>query len=68
VIGTIFWFALLAACLSIEVLSRLRPPSAATLVQTCDMIATKVLGRCALLFFWAFVGLHLFTRYTLPGH
>ncbi|MGC1420356.1 MAG: hypothetical protein WA786_09615 [Acidimicrobiales bacterium] len=67
-IGTVCWLALLGAAFGIEVFARLHRKGAATLVQTCDLIAIKVLGRWALLFFWAFVGLHLFTRYTLPGH
>jgi hypothetical protein len=68
VIGTVCWLLLLAGGLGIELVARLGRTNAATLVRTCDLIAVRVFGRLMLLLFWAFVGVHLFTRYTLPGH
>jgi hypothetical protein len=66
--GTTLWIVLLALALVIEALSRLGRVSTPTLARTGALMATRVTGRVLLILFWLFVGLHLFTRYTLPGH
>jgi len=66
--GTVSWIALLGAGLVLELASRLGAVRTPNLAQTGAFVATRVVGRVALLLFWVFVGVHLFTRYTLPGH
>ena len=66
--GTVCWLILLASGVLIELLSRLGRISTPTLNRTGAVIARSVVGRLFLLAFWIFVGLHLFARYTLPGH
>ena len=67
-IGTIGWLALLGSGLLLEILSRagvLRTPA---LARSLALIGSSLSGRVILVLFWVFAGLHLFTRYTLPGH
>jgi hypothetical protein len=66
--GTVGWIVILAVGLSLEVASRSRALKTPNLVRAGDLVATKVVGRTILVLFWIFVGIHLFTRYTLPGH
>lgn len=66
--GTIAWIALFVLVVQIMFLSHRRESRTATLSKTASAVATKVSGRVILLLFWIFVGVHLFTRYTLPGH
>jgi hypothetical protein len=63
VIATVGWIVLLAASLVIELLSRREPRRLASLPQTGDWVATRVIGRALLWLLWIFVGLHLFARY-----
>lgn len=66
--GTICWLILLASGVLIELLSRTGRIVTPTLIRTGALVARSVVGRLSLLAFWIFVGLHLFARYTLPGH
>jgi hypothetical protein len=66
-LATIGWITLLGAGVLIEVLSRLRLTRTPTLVRACALLATSLPGRVILILLWAFVGLHLFARYTIPG-
>lgn len=66
--GTICWLVVLALGLLIELLSRAGRVTTPTLIRTGAFAARTVVGRLFLLAFWIFVGLHLFARYTLPGH
>jgi hypothetical protein len=66
--GTACWLIVLALGVLIEVLSRLGRITTPTLNRTGALVARSVVGRLCLLAFWIFVGLHLFARYTLPGH
>jgi hypothetical protein len=66
--GTIGWLALLGACLLVEVVARRDPANHSTLAAFTSLLASRRVGRGVLLVFWAFVGLHLFSRYTVPGH
>lgn len=67
-VGTIAWIVLLLAVVQIMFLSHRREAGTAALTKTGSAAATRVSGRVILLLFWIFVGVHLFTRYTLPGH
>lgn len=64
--GTAAWIALAAASLSIEWIARRRPSRVATLERTGARIAVSVTGRVLLWALWIFVGVHLFSRYTIP--
>jgi hypothetical protein len=66
--ATIGWLVLLGAGLLIEVLGRLRPARISTLARLGAMLASRILGRVVLILIWIFVGVHLFARYTIPGH
>ncbi|MGD0054988.1 MAG: hypothetical protein ABSC34_06065 [Acidimicrobiales bacterium] len=66
--GTVGWIVILVAGLAMELASRLGAVRTPNLTRTGALVATRIVGRIVLLLFWLFVGLHLFTRYTLPGH
>ena len=66
--GTVGWIVLLGAVVIVEVLSRLYVTHASSLARTGAMLAARLAPRFLLLLLWIFVGLHLFTRYTIPTH
>ena len=66
--GTVGWIVLLGAVVIVEVLSRLHVTHTSSLARTGAMLAARLAPRILLLLFWFFVGLHLFTRYTIPTH
>jgi Family of unknown function (DUF6186) len=66
VYGTVLWLVLLGVAITTELVARWRR-RVATLSSFFASIATRRVGRAALLVIWVFVGLHLFARYTLPG-
>ncbi len=66
--GTIAWLALLALAVLFELLARRRRTKTSTLAQLGATIASRLPGRVLLVLVWIYVGVHLFTRYTLPGH
>jgi hypothetical protein len=66
--GTVGWIVILVAGLALELASRMGAIKTPTLNRAGALVATRVAGRVVLILFWVFVGLHLFTRYTLPGH
>jgi len=68
VAGTIAWVTLLAIAFLFELLARLRPTRSATLGRFAATVASRLPGRLLLVLLWIFVGVHLFTRYTLPRH
>ena len=65
-IGDILWFVLLGASVAIEILARLVPAKLASLTEFGSRVTSRRLGRVLLALFWAFVGVHLFARYTIP--
>jgi hypothetical protein len=67
-VGTFAWIALFLAVVQIMFFSHRRDAGTAALTKTGSAVATRVLGRVILLLFWIFIGVHLFTRYTLPSH
>jgi hypothetical protein len=64
VLGTIGWVALLAALGVLEIIDRTTHrfvgPS-----RLAQLLAQRALGRWTLFVIWAFVGLHLFARYSI---
>jgi hypothetical protein len=66
VIGDVLWFVLFGASVATETLARLVPARFATLADLASRAASRRLGRLLLILFWAFVGVHLFARYTIP--
>jgi hypothetical protein len=67
-VGSIAWIALFLAVVQIMFFSHRRGTGTTALTKTGSAVATRASGRVILLLFWIFVGAHLFTRYTLPGH
>lgn len=59
------WLALLATGLTWELFSR-DDPRRLSLTRIAVALGSSRLGRLLLIVGWAFVGLHLFARYTLP--
>jgi hypothetical protein len=66
--GTLVWLALLGLSILVELRARLGTGRTLTLGRVGAAIAASLGGRILLLLLWMFVGLHLFSRYTLPGH
>jgi hypothetical protein len=64
VIGTILWIALALGALVIEL--RARRGRGATVGALASWVSRTRFGRLVLIAVWAFVGLHLFARYTIP--
>jgi hypothetical protein len=64
VLGTFGWVAFLAALVVLEIIDRSTHrfvgPS-----RLAQLLARRAPGRWALAVIWAFVGLHLFARYTI---
>ena len=67
-IGTIGWLVLLGLGLLAEVLSRTGVMRTTTLARSLALVGSSRSGRVLLVLSWIFAGLHLFPRYTLPGH
>lgn len=62
--GTVIWLVLIGSICVLELLAR----TTHRVVGPSDLIhqlARRAHGRVALLVFWAFVGWHLFARYTI---
>jgi hypothetical protein len=66
--GTIGWLVLAAMCGFIELRARRSAGHTATMSRFVEIVASRRAGRLVLALAWVFVGVHLFTRYTLPGH
>lgn len=65
VIVSLVWVALLASGLAWEIYSRV-DPRRVSVSRIAAAVGASRLGRVLLIAAWAFVGLHLFARYTLP--
>jgi hypothetical protein len=66
-IGAIAWIVLLSAALAWEGWCRLARPRWLSVTDVCVAIASHPAGKVMLIAVWAFVGLHVFARYTLPA-
>ena len=66
--GTVGWIVLLGVGVIVEALSRLHLTQTPSLARTGSLLAARWAPRFLLILFWIFVGLHLFTRYTIPAH
>jgi hypothetical protein len=65
-IVTATWIALLVACVALELAAHRPGSRIATLRQLGAKLAARVPGRALLWAVWVFIGVHLFTRYTIP--
>lgn len=65
-IATAAWIALLLACVAIEIRARRAGSRTSTLGQLAARLASRRGGLILLWALWVFVGVHLFTRYTIP--
>jgi len=66
VIVTVAWVGLIVAVVVLEVLARRHGARLVPLERLAGRLWRRPLGRVVLLGLWAFVGVHVFTRYTLP--
>lgn len=64
--GTVAWLAILAAGIAWELSCRLRKGGWPPLGRVLGRLDRRLPGRVLLLGAWAFAGLHLFARYTVP--
>jgi hypothetical protein len=63
---SLVWLALLAVAVLWEFYCNLGDPRWVSLIRIGAAIGHSLAGRLLLLTGWAFVGWHLFARYTLP--
>jgi hypothetical protein len=66
VIVTVAWWVLIVASVIMEIVARVRPQLVAPLSRLGAQLARIMPLRVVLWVGWIFIGLHLFTRYTLP--
>lgn len=57
------WVALLLAPVALELTGRRSSPT-----RVLAGVARRFPARLVLLAMWAYIGWHLFARYTVPGH
>lgn len=63
---TVLWVALLAAAVAWEIVCRCSGGRWTSLGELAGAMAARRAGLVILLVLWAFVGWHVFARYTLP--
>jgi hypothetical protein len=68
VIVSIVWWVLIGASVILELVARTRPQLIAPLSRLGAQFARVLPLRVVLWAGWIFIGLHLFTRFTLPRH
>ena len=61
------WTALLGAALAWECWCQVARPRWLGVSDLCLTLARHPVGRLLLIVVWAFVGWHLFARYTIPA-
>jgi len=66
VLISVVWLVLLAFVVMWELYCNVVDPRWVSLVRIGAVIGRSLAGRLLLLAAWAFVGWHLFARYTLP--
>jgi Family of unknown function (DUF6186) len=67
-IVTVAWWVLIVTSALMEIVARRRPEIIAPLSRVGARLATALPLRIFLLAGWIFLGVHLFTRYTLPRY
>ena len=67
VVATVAWLTLLAMGAIWEVVCHLSGGRLSSLTDIGARLWTRPPGRIVLIAVWAFVGWHVFARYTLPG-
>lgn len=65
-IVTVGWLGLAAVGVVWEIVCRTTHDRWPSLGTVGSVVGRRLPGRMALLVLWAFVGVHLFARYTLP--
>jgi hypothetical protein len=68
VILTVVWWVLIVGSVVMETAARIRPRLIAPLSRVGARLAGLLPLRVVLWAGWVFLGVHLFTRYTLPRH
>jgi hypothetical protein len=68
VIVTVVWWVLIVGSVIMEIVGRVRPQVISPLSRVGARLATILPLRIVLWAGWIFLGVHLFTRYTLPRH
>lgn len=66
--GTVIWIVLFVVGALLELRARRSTSAVSSLGALGARVSSRVFGRSLLIACWIFVGLHLFARYTLPGH
>jgi hypothetical protein len=64
---TLAWLVLMAAAVVVEVVGRRPGGRGSTLGAIGSAWWSRPAGRILLVAVWAFVGWHVFARYTVPG-
>jgi hypothetical protein len=67
VVVTLVWVGLAAAAAGWELFSRRAGSRWTSLGDVVARLGSRRAGRLVLLVLWAFVGWHVFARYTVPG-
>lgn len=62
---TVVWLALLAFGAALEVLGRVAPTHVASASSIVAALWRRPVWRAAIVVAWAFIGWHVFTRYTI---
>ncbi|HVA08796.1 MAG TPA: hypothetical protein VNG12_18840 [Acidimicrobiales bacterium] len=67
-LGTTGWLVIAGAAIMWEAVCRASRGRFPGLGRTGSMLARRLPWRVVLIVLWMFAGLHLFARYTVPGH
>ncbi len=66
--GTLSWVAIAGAAVVWETVCRTGRRRSPDISRTGAMLARRLPWRIVLAATWIFVGVHLFARYSVPGH
>ncbi|MHB8245982.1 MAG: DUF6186 family protein [Acidimicrobiales bacterium] len=67
-LGIASWLVIFGAAIVLEAVCRVSRGRLPSLGQTVSTLAERLPWRVVLIVLWVFAGLHLFARYTIPGH
>lgn len=65
-IGFILWLGIIGLALGWEIICRLSHNRFLSIGRLGSFIAIRIPGRIALFAIWIFIGIHVFSRYTIP--